>query len=364
MGECYLHGNGGGAPLNFKVVSGTSAPSNPKENTIWINTDKGIPAYFFAANVNEQFAFVSEAGTVLGTLGNSRTFTKKNSGLAIYSFCKMDYSGPIIVSPDPNAVVTSFPGYENNTYNGTVVVDGVTYYYNSFGGFRSVTVNGMTPSMNNLDTPSNHAARLAKWFSQREGMVWIKTGNSSPVEFNALKKNGIQVYPHSAKQYVGGTWVDKTAKTYLGGEWCEWIPAGALFWQGNQFDSLTGGWYSGNVFADAAGTFTTNGGMLNVAHTNGGYSSNAVRCTNKISLSGASALKCNVASMSGTHDGFKLCVSTSNFEPVDATAVANISKTGETALDVSGLTGSYYVYIFSYTSSTKFSYSVDKVWYE
>lgn len=55
------------------------------------------------------------------------------------------------------------------------------------------------------------------------GRVWIATGTSSAVEFNALKKNGIQVYPISAKQYIGGAWVDKTAKSYQNGAWVEWV---------------------------------------------------------------------------------------------------------------------------------------------
>lgn len=58
--------------------------------------------------------------------------------------------------------------------------------------------------------------------SAKSGRVWISTGTSSPVEFNALKKNGIQVYPISAKQYVSGSWVDKEAKSYQGGKWVEW----------------------------------------------------------------------------------------------------------------------------------------------
>lgn len=56
-----------------------------------------------------------------------------------------------------------------------------------------------------------------------EGMVWISTGTSSPTTFNALKKNTLQVYPLSAKQYIGGAWVDKTAKSYQGGAWVDWI---------------------------------------------------------------------------------------------------------------------------------------------
>lgn len=42
-----------------------------------------------------------------------------------------------------------------------------------------------------------------------EGMVWLQTGTYSNVEFNALRKNGIQVYPLAAKQYVDSAWVEK-----------------------------------------------------------------------------------------------------------------------------------------------------------
>lgn len=43
MGACFLHGqNGGGNLLRLKVVGSTSAPSNPKENTIWIKTSVPI----------------------------------------------------------------------------------------------------------------------------------------------------------------------------------------------------------------------------------------------------------------------------------------------------------------------------------
>ena len=52
-----------------------------------------------------------------------------------------------------------------------------------------------------------------------EGMVWIILGTSSAVEFNALKKNALQVYPLEAKQYVGGAWVEKTYMVYKNGEW-------------------------------------------------------------------------------------------------------------------------------------------------
>lgn len=41
---------GGGASLNFTVVGGTTQPSNPKENMIWVNTDTDITSYIFSAS--------------------------------------------------------------------------------------------------------------------------------------------------------------------------------------------------------------------------------------------------------------------------------------------------------------------------
>lgn len=73
------------------------------------------------------------------------------------------------------------------------------------------------------------------------GVVWISTGTPSTVEFNALKKNGIQVHPIYAKQYVSGAWVDKTAKSYQGGEWVDWWN-GELYSPGNEWENITGGW--------------------------------------------------------------------------------------------------------------------------
>lgn len=50
-----LNMNGGrsaGNDLNFKVVGGTSAPANPAENTIWVNTNIDIPAWEISSVTN------------------------------------------------------------------------------------------------------------------------------------------------------------------------------------------------------------------------------------------------------------------------------------------------------------------------
>lgn len=139
MAKGFKAGSGGGAPLNFKVVGGTSAPSNPKENTIWVNTAKEITGWHFSATQPEN---------------------------------------PV------------------------------------------------------------------------EGMVWFAVSTSScEAEFNALKKNGIQVYPSSAKQYDSGAWVSVTAETYQGGEWVSWSLY--VYKMGEQSSAITGGW---KLYFEAVGS--------------------------------------------------------------------------------------------------------------
>ena len=129
MGKCFLHGNGGGTSLNFKVVGGTTAPASPSENMIWVNTSEKITSWIFTAT-----------------------------------------------------------------------------------------------------EPKNKS----------EGMLWITPGTASTAAFNALQKNGIMVYPMSAKQYVSGAWVSVVAKSYQGGEWVDWFVF--LYDYGNENLDLIGSW--------------------------------------------------------------------------------------------------------------------------
>lgn len=59
---------GGGSELNYKIVGGASAPANPKENTIWINTDVAIPEYIFS---NSQPSDVSNGAVWIQTTVSS-----------------------------------------------------------------------------------------------------------------------------------------------------------------------------------------------------------------------------------------------------------------------------------------------------
>lgn len=106
--------------------------------------------------------------------------------------------------------------------------------------------------------------------SSESGMAWITIGSSGPVSFNALKKNGIQICPISAKQYINGAWVDKTAKSWQDGKWVDWIVY--LFNNGDN-ETVSGGWSavasSYNGLSGGTPTLTVKGDSLVCDNNNG-----------------------------------------------------------------------------------------------
>ena len=185
----------GGAGLNFKVVGGTSQPTNPKENTIWVNTDTAISSWTFST-------------------------TK----------------------------------------------------------------------------PESHV----------EGMVWIPTGISSSTPINALKKNGIEVNPVSAKQYVSGVWVSKNGKIYKNGKWKSLSPVPAEY-QEVEYLQSTGTQYiktglktNGSYFR-ASGKFSFAGNGMSfgavidpATHSGYLYQTNSSTLTVSIGSTGASLAEAKI----------------------------------------------------------------------
>lgn len=233
-------GGGGGASLNYEVIGGTSAPSNPSENTIWINTSTTITSHIFSAT-----------------------------------------------------------------------------------------------------TPSNPST----------GMVWITVDASSTIKFSATEENPVMIYPVSAKQYVSGAWVYKTAKIYQGSKWVEWWN-GELYKNGNEYTSVTGGWVGKALRGNSSGTdvmptITRNTGNI-VVSINSSTGGGVLHTAQKIDLT-----KYNTITFKGTLKGSSqyaamgLCVWSSfgtYWKSASATSYVEGSKTvTDGTLDVSSLSGSYYV---------------------
>ena len=195
---------------------------------------------------------------------------------------------------------------------------------------------------------------IASWYFQAEqpenmaeGDVWFPVGTSSAVEFNALKMNGIQVYPLSAKQMVSGALVDKTAKIYQNGTWA-FLFNGVLYENGNLYEYVTGGWtYDGAKNTDSYILINENAVDMKGART-----------TKKIDLTPYRTLTVELSSH-GIHSAAATAITVANDETLkDSNGVAKINTSQSTtrkaySVDVSALTGSYYIKVFAYLNTVK-----------
>lgn len=205
--------------------------------------------------------------------------------------------------------------------------------------------------------------------SPAEGMVWFATGTASAVGFNAIKRNGLWVYPTGCQQYVSGAWVSKTAKTYRDGAWVDWWD-GYYYKDGNQEIVVTGGWskYALNSGVNKV-TFDASEIHFDVQYQDGAGYGGSICTKNKIDVTNLSALiikkSCQLFPSAAdiTRAGFGLLSTAKYVSPASAAgwvAFAAISKTQtsganrvytETRLNVSSLTGKYYISLGNELSS-------------
>ena len=223
-------------------------------------------------------------------------------------------------------------------------------------------VPGLTqPESSSENTIWVKTERIGAWYfsaTQPENMqewdVWFPIGTTSHVEFNALKKNAIQVYPLSAKQYVDGAWVDKTAKSYQGGEWQHWFRY--IYNAGDECNDITGGWTSSGYTWNNGSTSITiksptkNADNILFTGTAGGSGNlPGIGTENAIDLTNVSILEVDVnviaTSSNGSSTFYLAVMSTKNFSSEFVASVGGGNGTGEKTLqlDVSKLSGSYYI---------------------
>ena len=221
MGEAFITRRGGGggpAGLNFRVIGGTSAPSNPKENDIWVNTSIPVSSWVFSADAPGGNKVTTSVATKEVYLNSSGVLTS-NTSYSVSGYTEIPANTTHIMvrhsSTGSNGVYHEFSNASKQKISVVARAAGdITYEVPANAKYVRLS---LRTSAGDSDTPS-----FIPYTAEYDGMVWISTGVQSSNEFNALKKNGIQVYPISAKQYVSGAWVDKTAKSYQHGEWVDW----------------------------------------------------------------------------------------------------------------------------------------------
>lgn len=217
--------------------------------------------------------------------------------------------------------------------------------------------------VNTNATISEYVFSAEKPASPVDGMVWIATGATSSVAFNALKKNGIFVYPNAVKQYVNGVWEKKDVLVYFKGEWTQLRKY--YFDNGDQCKDVTGGWNDDNwTFGSNYGTDVpaSIGNTMSISITNkDGNKITAVGTTNKVSLSDVNTLYINVSEATAVR--FILSTTKSINSPL---ARLDINEAGVHAIDVSSMNNSYYIVVacVTYSSLAASSVTVKEVWGE
>lgn len=230
MTDCFItrRGGGGSGGLNFEVVGGTTQPTNPKENTIWMNTDTDITEWVFS-------------------------------------------------SAQPTG---------------------------------------------------------------SDGMVWLGIGKASATSFNALKKNTLMVYPLFAQQYVGGAWEDMGAQIFQNSSW-QTLWGGTLFADGNQYESITGGWYkyTGTGFDGSTAIIQD---TITTTSPSGG--SGGVGTRKKIDLTNFNTIRCEVTALNN-NGAFLISGVNTGYLGEHIVAFSEFISVGTKTMDISNLSGEYYVYL-------------------
>lgn len=252
MGKGFKHG-GGSSPsdvLNFKIIGGQTKPSDPKENTIWVNTPYAVGAW------------------------------------------------------DVSPVEPS----------------------------RAVKANGD---------------------------VWLKIDPYGTMAFNALKKNSIVVHLGTAYVYANG-WVECDAEVYQDGAWNPLVIPwdGYYFKDGNQCTDVTGGWttdgWSNSGTASVGSTIVLSAEYNQYARVG---TAKAVDLTNvnKIWFDSPNG-------MGDKYYGGFICINDKKSASSPFLSAA-IKTAGTGSLDVSAISGEYYIYVYANGSGPSYL-DIRAIWTE
>ena len=192
-----------------------------------------------------------------------------------------------------------------------------------------------------------------------EGFVYIGSGGtySDSSYVNLINvRNGIHNFcPCCCYQVEGGKWYRKDAFVYRNGAWLKFSTFaqqwdGTLFYNGNQYADVTGGWVGADSYSPNL-TATLMSGTITVS------------TASAVDLSGFSTLKFmgsgNGANSGGTYSAKCKIVNESGVE----VASVDFQSNGTYAVSVAALSGKHYVR-FVATGSRGNNLNISKVWLE
>lgn len=190
-----------------------------------------------------------------------------------------------------------------------------------------------------------------------EGDVWIEEGIESHRPLTVMEGESFLIYPVRAWQYLDSAWAEKTAMTYKDGGWWDWKKY--LYDRGELYTRLTGGWkcagrrrVSGANVPQTSmeisdGCLVGTAQVLNSSKGTGMF----IRTLSAVKLTSYSLIRAKVSDINGTA---RLGVMQQSEQYLTLAASTDIDGTEqECSLDVSALSGSYYVGVAVETESAE-----------
>ena len=375
----FKHGSSGGDLLGITIVPGTARPTDPKENTIWANSSYGMrrwsisPSYPMRESWRKNlvvYPYYETTHTDRGvtfTDNKDGTITANGTATAESNFRFSHQSaedGMFLLRPGTYTLSGCPAGggsgkflllltrltdsgkwevWKNDSGSGndfTCTKD--TLCCVLFRVYKGTKVENLT-----IKPQLEAGSAATSWIvGNATGQVWVKTAPDGDVSMNAIKgKNEITINPVAVYEYTSGSrWVRRDAEVYVNGAWkvlenpenpespdAPWD--GYYFNNGNQYTGVTGGWAAWSSGATIGDT---------IAVSNGGVSTN-----NMVDLTSVSKLWFDSPNGNNGYDlGFLCVTSEKNASDKSVKAIVQV-RAGRGSLDVSGLSGSYYISLYA-----------------
>ena len=171
-----------GTELNFKVVGGTSAPSNPTENTIWVNTPTTITGYCFASSIFNSTIPIRNGWVVIlvDTSSPVEFNALKENCIKIYPISVVEY------------VDGAFVDRVAKSYQDGKWVDWITYLYNK-GDLCTARTGGWSGSWTNANGCLSVTAsgNSTKYVQTTVNKVALTAGDTLTVKYKVTQIDGL-----------------------------------------------------------------------------------------------------------------------------------------------------------------------------
>lgn len=368
--------------LNFEVV-GNPEPSNPKENTIWLDTDTSITKWVIAVD-NPYLSKVNVSTSDANSHENSywcftdgTTDRVENTSFTAMYYIPLPDNTVSVTIPTIDAATTEVvhwfskddPGDENlYTYISHVYRDHENFTYAVPDGAQYIS-----PSIHDSDPKTI----IANVNTAVDGDIWIfEDAASFDAEFSTLEVYGLQIYLLSARQYINGAWKKVSAKIYRNGAWVDCV---SNLYNKGKTDHVVN---TKAMRSTASSSITAANPTIGINQTNfwgyikpdsTGGRAGIVYISPKVDLTRASTLHVEGTFASDYNASFPYVGLWSEFGTnaqenrvafKSACSATNEEVTKTVSIDVSGISGKYYIGFFMSATTVSCTINIKRIYFD